>query len=129
MQEGIGMFEPFLTSALPGLTYPLSTARRITSEKTDLSTGAAQSAFNLLTGTRVETVGPEEELRDIRERVGNYLERSPYARKMSVTYIPEEQKEFVPQRISELYELDKQLQKRVSEYRQRRVQGNPLLTY
>lgn len=128
-QELLGSIEPAITTMLPGLTYPLSTARRITSEKTDLSTGVAQAGFNLLTGTRVETVGPEEELRDIRERVGRYLEQSPYARKMNVTYIPEEQKEFVPQRISELYELDKQLQKRVSEYRQRRVQGNPLLTY
>ena len=128
-QEALGFLEPILTQLAPGITYPLSAARRITSEKTTLPQGASQAAFNLLTGTRVETVGPEEELRDVRERIGRYLESSPYARRMTTTYIPEDQKEFVPQKISEIYELDKELQKRQRELRMRRVQGNPLLTY
>ena len=128
-QSLLGSLEPAVTTMMPGLTYPLSTARRITSEKTTPVQGATQAAFNLLTGTRIETVGPEEELRDVRERIGRYLKESPYARQMNVTYIPEEQKEFVPQRVNELYELDKELQKRVKQHRESRVRGNPLLTY
>ena len=129
-QEVIGStIDPLLSMALPGTTYPMSTARRLTSEKTTPAQGASQAAFNLLTGTRVETVGPEEELRDIRERIGRSMSNSPYVRRMNVTYIPEEQKQFASPELLEMNELDKQIAKRLRTMRESRMRGNPLLTY
>jgi hypothetical protein len=124
-----GVVDPALSMLLPGTTYPMSTARRLTSEKTTPMQGASQAAFNLLTGTRVETVGPEEELRDIRERVGRYMEGSPYVRKMNVTYIPEEQKPYVSESMLEMHQLEKDITKQLRTLRESRVRGNPLLTY
>ena len=85
--------------------------------------------INATLGTRIETVTPEEELRDIRERIGKFMENSPYSREMNIRYIPEDQQEFASPELLQMFELDKQLQQQQRGLRERRLQGNPLLTY
>lgn len=128
-QETVGTLEPLAMAVAPWLNYPLSVARRVTSEKNTPLQGAVQAGVNLLSGVKVETVGMEEELRDVRERIGRFLKTSPYARTMSMTFIPEDQQEFAPDKLQQLIELDKQLSKQQRLIRQQRLRGNPLLTY
>jgi len=128
-QALVGALEPLITNTLPILNHPLSIARRLSKEGTTPLQGGAQALLNATTGVRVETVTPEEELRDIRERIGKFMENSPYSREMNVRYIPEDQKEFASPELLQMFDLDKQLQQQQRGLRERRLRGNPLLTY
>ena len=63
----------------------------------------------------------------MRQKIANYLEQSPYAREMSIPYIPKEQLPFVSDQLLQMYELDKNLQKEQRALRNARL-SNPLLT-
>lgn len=134
VQEGIGMVEPAITTVLPGLNHLLSMGRKIstpTMEQGGKSPSVAQNAVealtNIGTGFKVERIGKEEEVRDMRQKIANYLEQSPYAREMSIPYIPKEQLPFVSDQLLQMYELDKNLQKEQRALRNARL-SNPLLT-
>ena len=129
LQALVGAVEPLITNTFPVSNHPLSILRRLSKEGTTPLQGGSQAAFNALTGLRVETVTPEEELRDVRERIGKFMENSPYSREMNVRYIPEDQKEFASPELLQMFDLDKQLQQQQRSLRERRLQGNPLLTY
>jgi hypothetical protein len=128
-QALVGALEPLITNTLPILNHPLSIARRLSKEGNTPLQGGAQALLNATTGVRIETVTPEEELRDIRERIGKFMQNSPYSREMNIRYIPEDQQEFASPELLQMFELDKQLQQQQRTLRERRLQGNPLLTY
>ena len=136
-QEIIGTLEPLATTVAPGLNHLLSAARKIStptvaSERPGKSPSVAQNAleaaFNLSTGLKVERIGDEERLRDMRQKIADFLEQSPMARSMSIPYIPKDKLDRVSPEIQQLFELDKQLQRQSRALRDARVSNNPLLT-
>ena len=126
LQETIGSFEPLLTSVMPALNHPLSIARKISSPKgASVAGNAAEALLNIGSGLKIERIGPEENIRDMRSKIARYLEQSPYAREMTIPYIPQEQLPYASEDLVQLYELDKILQKQQRTLRDQRV--NPLM--
>ena len=130
-QEVIGSFEPFVTAVVPGLNHPLSISRKISSPKGTTAQNARDALLNISSGFKIERIGPEERTRDMRQKIQNYLEQSPYAKQMSIPYIPKKYLEDGrlddAATMNELLELDKQLQKKQRDLQQRRL-NNPLMT-
>lgn len=131
LQENIGSFEPAVTAILPGLNHPLSIARKISSPKGTTGQNTVDALFNITSGFKRERIGPEERTRDMRQKIQNYLEQSPYAREMSIPYIPKEYLEDGSlgdaETMNQLLLLDKQLQREQKRLKEQRL-NNPLLT-
>ena len=64
----------------------------------------------------------------MRAKIANYLAQSPYARSMTIPYIPEERSPYASQELQQLFELDKELQKKQRQLQAARQSNNPLLT-
>lgn len=134
-QEKLGYLEPALTTVAPGLGHILSAGRKITTptiaqggKSPSLGQNLIEAATNLTAGVKVERIGQVEKVRDMRAKIANYLEQSPYAREMTIPYIPEERLPYASQELQQLFELDKELQKKQRQLQQARASNNPLLT-
>lgn len=128
-QEKLGYLEPALTSVAPGLNHLLSIGRKISSPKGPTTAqNALDAVTNIGSGLKIERIGQEEKVRDMRAKIANFLEQSPYASEMTIPYIPEERLPYASQELQEMFELDKELQKRQRMLREARVSNNPLLT-
>lgn len=130
-QETIGSVEPIITAFVPGLNHPLSIGRKVSSPKGTTAQNTIEALLNISSGVKVERIGPEERTRDMRQKIQNYLEQSPFAREMSIPYIPKDYLEDGrigdAETMKQLLLLDKQLQKKQRELKERRL-NNPLLT-
>ena len=135
VQEKLGYLEPALTSFAPGLNHLLSAGRKITTptvaeggKSPSVGQNVLETITNLTSGVKVERIGQEEKVRDMRAKIANFLEQSPYAREMTIPYIPKERLPYASQELQQLFELDKELQQRQRQLQQARVSNNPLLT-
>ena len=138
-QETIGTVEPLFTTTMPGLNHALSIGRKLSSPKggegiQGTARNALDSLLNMTTGMKIERIGEEERIRDIRQKIDNFISQSPVARSMSIPYIPKEDLENLdPDDILlQLMELDKQERNELKKVREDRIRGrgfsNPLLT-
>jgi hypothetical protein len=77
----------------------------------DPTASLLQTFMNVGSGVKIENIDDAEKTRDALDKISEFLDADPAVRPFESRYIPKETLPFVSQRTSQLYQLERQLNK------------------